>query len=68
MFISYVRFLVEEPLKPLLVTFVNPPPADLTPYTDFFGCPVQFADTVTRVRFPLAHMTRELRQRDPALM
>ena len=68
LFISYVRFLVEEPLKPLLVTFVNPPPADITPYTEFFGCPVQFADTVTRVRFPLSHMTRELRQRDPALM
>jgi len=68
LFISYVRFLVEEPMTPLLVTFVNPPPADLKPYTDFFGCPVRFADTVTRVRFPLSYMTRELRQRDPALM
>ncbi|HEX5359480.1 MAG TPA: AraC family transcriptional regulator ligand-binding domain-containing protein [Fluviicoccus sp.] len=68
LFISYVRFLVEEPMKPMLITFVNPPPADLTPYTDFFGCPVRFNDTVTRVRFPLSHMTRELKQRDPALM
>ena len=68
LFISYVRFLVEEPMRPMLITFVNPPPADLTPYTDFFGCPVRFNDTVTRVRFPLSHMTRELKQRDPALM
>ena len=68
MFLSYVRFLVEEPLRPLLVTFFNPPPADLKPYTDFFGCPVHFGDTVTRMRFPISSMTRELRQRDPALM
>ncbi len=68
LFTSYIRFLVAEPLKPLRVTFVNPAPADIRPYTEFFGCPVEFNDSVTRVRFPLHYMTIPLRQSDPALM
>ncbi len=68
LFTTYTRYLVEEQLQPSLVTFVNPPPADIRPYEAFFGCPVRFSDSVTRVRFPLSYMTLPLRQSDPVLL
>jgi AraC-like DNA-binding protein len=51
-----------------LVDFVNPPPADLHPYLDYFGCPVRFAQPMTRLAIPLSSLAAPLRQPDPTLL
>jgi AraC-like DNA-binding protein len=50
------------------ICFVNPAPANIQPYLDWFGCPVRFAQPTTTVRIPLAHLQWPLRQPDPALL
>lgn len=55
------------PLKTGAVDFVNPPPPDLRPYTDYFGCPVRFGQPVTRLVIPLEALATPLRQPDPTL-
>lgn len=37
-----MRSLTGLPLNPLAVTFTWPGPADIRPYTEYFGCPVDF--------------------------
>ena len=48
------------------VAFVNPPPADVQPYRDFFGGEVLFNMPVTRVVFDMAYMAMPLRNRPTA--
>lgn len=49
------------------VSFVNPPPADLQPYQDFFGGEVAFNAPTTRLEFDAACLALPLRKSDPAL-
>ncbi|MCH8180770.1 MAG: AraC family transcriptional regulator [Proteobacteria bacterium] len=49
------------------VSFVNPPPADLQPYRDFFGGEVVFHAPATRLEFDAATLALPLRKSDPAL-
>ncbi len=49
------------------VAFVNPPPADVQPYRDFFGGEVLFNMPMTRVVFDMTYMSMPLRKSDPAL-
>lgn len=50
------------------VDFVNPPPPDVRPYAAFFGCPVRFAQPVTRLVMPLRMLAQPLRHPDPTLL
>lgn len=50
------------------IHFVNPPPADIRPFEDWFGCPVRFAQTTTLAAIPRARLGLPLRQPDPALL
>lgn len=50
------------------VHFVNPEPADIKPYEDFFGCPVRFGQAATQVKFPLAYLALPLRRPDAGLV
>lgn len=54
-------------LNPTAVDFINPAPADLQPYLDFFGCPVRFAQARTRVCFPAGWLAVPLQKPDPVL-
>lgn len=54
-------------LNPTAVDFINPPPADLQPYLDFFGCPVRFDQARTRVCFPAGWLNVPLLKPDPVL-
>lgn len=54
-------------LNPVAVDFINPEPADLTPYLAFFGCPVRFAQVRTRVCFPVSWLSQPLQRPDPVL-
>lgn len=49
------------------VDFVNPAPADPSPYTRYFGCPVRFGQPLTRLVMPLASLGAPLQQADPLL-
>jgi len=50
------------------VSFINPQPADTTPYTSFFGCNVQFGAHQTKVHLASAVLDMPLRQPDPVLL
>lgn len=52
--ITLARALVVTPANPLRIQFVNPAPAadKLAEFTQFFGCPVIFAASDTRVVLP----------------
>jgi AraC-like DNA-binding protein len=50
------------------IRFPNPPPADIQPYRDWFGCPVLFDQPQTSVRFPQALLTLPMRQPDTVLL
>lgn len=66
-FATLIRKLVNQRLAPTSINFVNPPPADLTPYEDFFGCPVTFGGTVTCVTFPTSYLMLPIMHSDPGL-
>lgn len=68
--ISFLRRQVESPPPPSLITFIHPAPIDaeeMAAYETFFGCPVQFDDAYTRVRFPLAYLAIPMPHSDPGL-
>lgn len=68
--VSFLRMQVLNPPPPSRVGFVFPPPAGSAArqaYRDFFGCPVDFDDTHTRVRFPLAYLAIPMPHSDPGL-
>lgn len=66
--VAYARNITARPdAAPLSVRFINPPPADLAPYRDWFGCEVGFAATTTVVDLPLALLAAPLRAPDAAL-
>lgn len=50
------------------ICFINPTPADLQPYQDWFGCPVLFEQPKTSIRFAQALLALPLRQPDTALL
>ena len=66
--VQLARNMTGQALPVSAVHFVNPPPADLAPYTAFFGCPVRFAQRSTRIVLPLHYLQLPLRQADPALL
>lgn len=49
------------------VSFVNPPPADVQPYRDFFGGDVLFNAPTTRLEFDAECLALPMRKADPAL-
>ena len=53
---------------PCHVSFVNPPPPDVQPYREFFGCEVEFAAATTRVVLPARMLGHTLATPDPALL
>jgi len=68
--ITFLRRQVEHAPPPSLITFNNPAPAnpaDPAAYAAFFGCPVRFGDTYTRVRFPAGYLAIPMLHSDPGL-
>jgi AraC-like DNA-binding protein len=43
--LTFCRWMLGRPLKPLLAAFRYPPPAAIAPYDDAFGCPFEFDGT-----------------------
>lgn len=66
-FATIVRQLVNQKLTPTAINFVNPAPADVAVYEDFFGCPVTFGGTLTCVTFPTRYLMLPVAHSDPGL-
>lgn len=67
--ITFLRQQVDSPLEITYVSFVNPAPSleEQVLYEAFFGCPVHFDDTHTRVRFPASYLTLPMAHSDSSL-
>lgn len=50
------------------IHFINVAPSDVTPFEDWFGCPVHFECDETIVRLPASCLATPLRQADPDLI
>jgi AraC-like DNA-binding protein len=66
--VQFGRSLCGRSLRLAAVDFVNPPPADDTAYTRYFGCPVRFGQALTRLVIPLSSLAAPLRRPDPTLL
>lgn len=53
---------------PVAVDFVNPAPAELAPYSEFFGITPRFGQDETRISFPAALLQLPLQNPDPHLL
>lgn len=68
--VTFLRRQVENPPPPTLIAFTHAAPApaaERQAYERFFGCPVRFGDSHTRVRFPMAYLAIPMPHSDPGL-
>lgn len=66
--VQLARELTGRPLCPRAVDFVNPWPASLRPYEDFFGAPVRFGQPATRLVLAAQGLALPLRGADADLL
>ncbi len=66
-FVTLIRRIAGQDIRPLRVNFVNPAPGDLTPYEDFFQCPVTFGGIITTVECPVEYLAIPLQSHDQSL-
>lgn len=66
--VQLTRAFTGRPVRALAVDFVNPRPADLRPYEDFFGGVVRFGQPSTRVVLAADDLALPLRGADAALL
>ena len=66
--VQLTREFTGRPLRALAVDFVNPRPADVRPYEDFFGGPVRFGQPSTRLLLSARDLSLPLRGADAALL
>ncbi len=68
--VTFLRRQVENPPPPSRIAFTHPAPlseVERQAYETFFGCPVYFGDSHTRVRFPMAYLAIPMPHSDPGL-
>jgi AraC-like DNA-binding protein len=66
--VAFACHITGSDVRPLSLSFVEPTPDNADDYADFFGCPVLFEQSATRIDFPLALLHHPLRQTDPTLV
>lgn len=66
--VNFSRRLTSPDLVPQRVDFINPTPANVTAYTDYFGCPVRFEQPETIIRMAASDLARTLHTSDPAML
>lgn len=66
--VQLAREFTGQTVRALAVDFVNPRPADVRPYEDFFGGPVRFGQPSTRIVLSLRDLALPLRGADAALL
>ncbi len=66
--VAYIRTITGQPdLAPRRIVFVAPQPDDITPYEEFFRCPVIFGEPVAIIELSIIDLARPLKHRDVAL-
>ncbi len=65
--IQVTRDIIGMPASPKRVEFINAAPIDPAPYESFYGCPILFDQTRSRVIFPKQWMSLPLKQSDQVL-
>lgn len=65
--VQFARQISGQSVAPAAVSFVEPVPARISAYSAFFGCPVQFGQAATSIRFPATFLATPPRRPDPAL-
>ncbi|MDO9235423.1 MAG: AraC family transcriptional regulator [Aquabacterium sp.] len=65
--VELCRKVVAESFALEEVCFLCPPPQDVSPYLDYFGCPVRFAQPEMSIRLAATHLALPMRQADEAL-
>lgn len=67
-FFTMVQIIAGQTLYPTKVNFINPSPMDISPYEDFFHCPVSFGGIRTIVEFPAEYLNITLAKKDAMLL
>lgn len=67
-FVQYARNLTGKDLPLQSVSFCHEPIVDVSRYTEFFGCPVQFNQPEAFMSFEINHLNTPLRQPDERLL
>ena len=65
--VQFCRSVIQGEGHPHSVDFAHPPPDDVTPFEEFFGCPVRFFCPEPIIRVPPELLARPLRRTDPTL-
>jgi len=66
--VTFLRKQIDNPPPPSRVGFVHQVPRERAQACEaFFGCPVDFGSTHTRVRFPLSYLSIPMPHREPGL-
>ncbi len=66
--VSFLRRQIDDPPPPSHISFLHDEPAGgRALHEAFFGCPVAFGDSHTRVRFQVAYLVIPMPHRDPGL-
>lgn len=66
-FLTLVRRLVQAPINPSHVNFVNSAPCERAAYDTFFACPVSFGGRLSVVSFPQHYLNLPIVQGDAGL-
>ncbi len=66
--VQFARDITGQAWQVPRIDFVNPEPADVQPYRDYFGSAVCFGQAATRVQLPLSLLALSLRRPDAALL
>ena len=67
-FFTMVQVIAGRALYPTKINFINPEPSDISPYEDFFHCPVTFGGIRTIVQFPTDYLNITLEKKDTMLL
>lgn len=67
-FFTMVKIIAGRELYPNKINFINQAPADITPYENFFHCPVSFGGIRTIVEFPAEYLNVPLNSKDAKLL
>lgn len=66
--VQFARDITARRIEVRQVCFVNPAPAQVQPYVDYYGCAVRFGEPLSSVRLPLTALALPLRKPDAALL
>lgn len=66
--VQFAREITSRHIELREVSFVNPAPARLRPYREYFGCAVHFNAASTRIALPSAALALPLRKPDAVLL